>query len=262
MIPSIGSTLSALVDPVALLLVLLVLAAGLCVQRRNWLGTTILTALAILIEVTLGTSLPRHLIGELEAPYSPDRQPLPARADAIVMLGGAHNFSHREALQIGFIEASDRIMTSIELLRQGRAGTLVLCTASQAEMNGRPVADSELIERLIDRWNLRKGSQIIRLPVCGNTADEAREVAALASRRGWKQVLLVSSGFHLRRAEAAFKKAGMEGVIPVGCDLRGIFPGEPDHNPIGLPRTESATILKMWLHEQVGWWYYGVRGWR
>ena len=260
MIPSIGSTLSALVDPTALLLVLLVLAAGVCVQRRNWLGTTILTALAILIEVTLGTSLPRRLIGDLEAPYSPGRQPLPARADAIVMLGGAHDYNPREALQIGFIEASDRIMTAVELLRQGRAGTLVLCSA-KAEVNGKAVGDSEFIERWMERWNLRRG-QIVRLPIGRNTVDEAHEVSALASRNGWKQILLVSSGFHLRRAEATFRKAGVGQIVPVGCDFRGIPPGEPDNDPIGLPRTESATVLKMWLHEQVGWWYYGVRGWR
>jgi uncharacterized SAM-binding protein YcdF (DUF218 family) len=252
--------LSALVDPAALLLVLLVLAAGLCVQRRNWLGTAILTGLAILIEVTLGTTLPRRLIADLETPYTPDRQPLPARADAIVMLGGAHDFNPREVLQIGFIEASDRIVTAIELLRQGRAGTLVLCSA-RAEVNGKITEDSQFIEGLIERWNLRRG-QIIRLPIGKNTADEARELSALASRNGWQQILLVTSAFHLRRAEATFRKSGVVQVTPVGCDFRGIFPGDAGADQIGLPRTEAAGVLKMWLHEQVGWWYYGFRGWR
>lgn len=260
MIPSIGATLSDLLDPAALLLVFLVSASGLCLLRRNWLGTAILIGLALVIEVTLGTSLPRRLIADLEAPYTPDRRPLPARADAIVMLGGAHDFSPREVLQIGFIEASDRIMTAIELLRQGRAGTLVLCSA-RAEVNGKTTGDSEFIERLIDRWNLRRG-QIVRLPIGRNTVDEARELSALASRQGWKQILLVSSGFHLRRAEATFRKAGMDQIIPVGCDFRGILPEDPGSERIGLPKTESATVLKMWLHEEVGWWYYGIRGWR
>lgn len=255
-----GSTLSALVDPAALLLVFLVLAAVLCVQRRNWLGTAVLTGLAVLIEVTLGTTLPRRLIAELEAPYTPDRQPLPVRADAIVMLGGAHDYNPREMLQIGFIEASDRIVTAIELLRQGRAGTLVLCSA-RAEVNGNAIEDSEFIERLVERWNLRRG-QIIRLPIGSNTADEARELSALTSRKGWKQILLVTSAFHLRRAQATLRKAGVEQVTPVGCDFRGIFPGDPGAGQIGLPRTEAATVLKLWLHEQVGWWYYGFRGWR
>ena len=259
-IPSIGTALSALVDPAALLLVFLVLASGLCLRRRNWLGTSILTGLAIVIEVTLGTSLPRRLITNLEAPYTPDRQPQPARADAIIMLGGAHDFSPHEVFQIGFIEASDRIVTAIELLRQGRAGTLVLCSA-RAEVDGKATEDSEIIERFMDRWNLRRG-QVLRLPIGRNTADEAREVAALASKHGWKQVLLVSSAFHLRRAEATFRKAGVGQIIPVGCDFRGVFPGNPAHDRVGFPSTESAVVLKMWLHEQVGWWYYGLRGWR
>jgi len=137
----------------------------------------------------------------------------------------------------------------------------VLCSA-HAEVNGKVVGDSELIERLIDRWNLRRGYQVIRLPIGKNTVDEAREVSALASRNGWKQILLVSSGFHLRRAEATFRKVGVGQIIPVGCDFRGILPGDPNPNTIRLPTTESATVLKMWLHEQVGWWYYGFRGWR
>jgi uncharacterized SAM-binding protein YcdF (DUF218 family) len=118
-----------------------------------------------------------------------------------------------------------------------------------------------LVERLIDRWNLRRG-QILRLPIGRNTADEARAVSALVSRHGWKRILLVTSGFHLRRAEATFRKSGVEQITPVGCDFRGIFPGDPGSDRIELPRIESAIILKMWIHEQMGWWYYGFRGWR
>ncbi len=262
MVQFLGATLGALIDPLALLWVALLLAAALCVQRRNWLGTSLLTGLAIVVEVAFGTHLPQHLIADLEAPYTADRHPLPPKADAIVMLGGAHDVNPRELLQIGFIEASDRIMTAIELFRQGRAGTLVLCSAgSGTGAAGNAMEDSEAIAQLIDRWNLRRG-QILRLPVGRNTADEAREIAALATRQGWKKILLVTSASHLRRAVAALQKEGGSQVVPVGCDFRGIGPSGRWSDHIGLPRTESATILKMWLHEQVGWWYYGARGWR
>lgn len=259
-IPSIGTLLTTLVDPAALLLVFLVLASGLCLRRRNWLEASILIGLAILIEVTLGTTLSRRLLADLETPYLPGRQQLPVKADAIVMLGGAHEYNPRELFQMGFIEASDRIVTAVELLRQDRAGALVLCSA-KAVVNDREVPDSEFIERLMERWNLRRG-RIIRLPIGRNTVDEAHEVAALASKHGWKRILLVSSAFHLRRAEATFRKAGVGEIIPVGCDFRGVFPGDPGYDHITLPRTESATALKLWLHEQVGWWYYDIRGWR
>lgn len=262
MVQFLGANLGALIDPLALLWVALLLAAALCVQRRNWLGSSLLAGLAILVEVSFGTHLPQHLIADLEAPYTADRHPLPQKADAIVMLGGAHDINAHELLRIGFIEASDRIMTAIELFRQGRAGTLVLCSAGAGMGTaGNAMEDSEAIAQLIDRWNLRRG-KILRLPIGRNTADEAREIAALATRQGWKQILLVTSASHLRRAEAALRKEGVSQVIPVGCDFRGIGPGGRWSDHIGLPRTESATIMKMWLHEQVGWWYYGARGWR
>lgn len=262
MAQSLGAALGALIDPLALLLVALLLSAAVCVQRRNWLGTTLLTGLAILVEVAFGTHLSRRLIADLEAPYTADHHPLPTKADAIVMLGGAHDIDPRELLQIGFIEASDRIMTAIELLRQGRAGTLVLCSAGMGTgAAGKAMADSEAIEQLIQRWNLRRG-QVLRLPIGRNTADESREIAALAARQGWKQILLVTSASHMRRAEAALRREGVGQIIPVGCDFRGIGPGGRWSDHIGFPRTESAAILKMWLHEEVGWWYYGIRGWR
>lgn len=75
------------------------------------------------------------------------------------------------------------------------------------------------------------------------------------------RILLVTSAYHLRRAEAVFRKAGMD-VIPVACDfVAGLaeLESKPLFNPI--PRPGGFDKMQLYMHEVIGWWVYRWRGW-
>ena len=91
------------------------------------------------------------------------------------------------------------------------------------------------------------------------TQDEAVKVQVLAAEHHWKRILLVSSAFHLRRAEKVFTAKGLN-IVPVGCDFQGMGMVESDRVWIPVPDLHRFWQWNLYLHEQIGWWLYSARG--
>jgi uncharacterized SAM-binding protein YcdF (DUF218 family) len=108
-------------------------------------------------------------------------------------------------------------------------------------------------------WRLPTG-RIHLLGMCTNTRDEAERTAQLARRMGWHRVILVSSASHLKRAEATFRKAGLE-VDPVGCDFHGVDRLGATQRWKIVPSVDGLLLCNEWVHEALGWWYYRLKGW-
>ena len=102
--------------------------------------------------------------------------------------------------------------------------------------------------------------QIVLLNYSINTKDEADHTKTLA-KSGWEEIILVTSASHMRRAEALFKKNGLK-VVAVGSDFEGLSSLEADFRIYGIvPESDGFEKLYYYLHEQVGWLYYKLRGW-
>ncbi len=156
------------------------------------------------------TSWPGHLYAWLCPAPTPDA-PVPAW---IVVLGG------------GGIPSESGLMRCYLGARAARqhpdAGILVcLPTDGDVESSSAARMREELVLRGVDRDR-------IRLLVEGrSTAAQSREVAAwlVQNDRANAPVLLVSSGYHLRRALGSFRKAGVSAHIGAG---REALPNEYD----------------------------------
>jgi uncharacterized SAM-binding protein YcdF (DUF218 family) len=87
-----------------------------------------------------------------------------------------------------------------------------------------------------------------------NTHDEALLVARLARKRGWKQVLLVTSPAHTRRARATFLKAGLQVLVRPSP--------ERDYELSSLnDPVQRLRAFRHWIYEWAGWHLYQRRGW-
>ena len=81
-----------------------------------------------------------------------------------------------------------------------------------------------------------------------------------AAAHGWRRVLLVSSGYHLARAEAVFRKAGLD-VMPAGAEFLGLDGLDGKGSWMVVPRSRGFDLIGYWAHEQVGWIFYRWKGW-
>jgi len=236
---------------------LLVLAAALWWkgQRRFALAT----GYVVLFMTVVGSSpVPGWLLRSLERPYAGVQlEALPA-ADAIVLLGGGASASRYEVQGVHLTPAGDRIIMAHALFKMGKAPVLVLGgNASQLDNTLR--LESEIVRNLLVTLGV-PAEAMISLGRNADTYGEAQKVRALATERGWRRILLVTSANHMRRASATFKAQDIE-VIPVPCNFFTSVSTPSGSQGISVPRYQGFATMATWLHEEIGWFMYRRRGW-
>ena len=136
------------------------------------------------------------------------REDSAGRADAVVVLAG---------------DASHRIPRGLELVESGVADRLVLSREPGPRWERwRPLCRRQSVDCISAR------------PY--STAGEADTVSRLATRRGWRSVVVVTSGYHLYRARMLFRRClfGRVRAVDTGYDRRWL--------PVILPH-ETAKLI-------------------
>ncbi len=140
-----------------------------------------------------------------------------------------------------------RLLRAFELIQQGSAQHLVMTQLPSPAPSYEPSVQRQL-------RSLRISATVVALGRVANTHDEAVLVSALAREREWDKVLLVSQPWHMRRAAAAFRKAGIA-VIEAPC-----VEGSYDLESLAKPG-DRLHAFRDWLHEVIGMQVYRMRGW-
>ncbi len=252
-----------LLDPLAVLWLALLAMLVWQIRRKQFRWAYINGLIVLFLLLFAGMPLSKRIIATLEVPYYRGSLDDVPPADAVVVLGGfvhAHSGTE-EAGGIDFNEAVDRLVAGVELLHRGKSQHLVLGGGQFGARSG-PTPEAEPVARLLQRWGICEENVTIHSTgICANTHEEARRVAELMGRNQWTRVHLVTSAWHMRRALAVFRSAGVD-AIPVGCDFVGYPIRESWWSAVTvLPESAQLQVLHRYLHEQVGWWYYRSRGW-
>ncbi|MGA2244422.1 MAG: YdcF family protein [Verrucomicrobiota bacterium] len=255
-----------LTEPVGMLWFLMILGVLWLLCRRQWRSALWLGLPAFVLFVLGSTHLVEKLVAREERPWAAGSkvsalQPLSVSAsapyDAVVALGGGDRISPDDPLGFALSDGASRFLTAIQLVRSGRARTLVL--GGSWPMPGRPDEPSmNVLQAWVTNWELVQGT-VTNLGICINTHDEAVAFRKLALSQGWSKVILVTSALHMRRGAALFAKQGIE-VTPVAADFQVLR--EPQawvFSP--FPTQHRLSLLALYLHEKIGWWVYRWRGW-
>jgi uncharacterized SAM-binding protein YcdF (DUF218 family) len=242
---------------VGFLWLLTVMASGFLLLKRRYSGAIALAVLAFIATLFGSFDLPKRLLADMEKPYVRASLADLPECDAVVALGGGHEFSNHEVFGFGFTDAADRITTTVELVRLKKAKAMVMSGGTMT-VDGNETELSLLLDRWLTAWNL-KTVPTYYLRKIRNTQDEALQVQAMAKEYKWKRILLVTSANHMRRSEAVFAAKGLT-IVPVGCDFQGI--GKVDRDRIWSPVPELARFRHWdyYFHEQIGWWLYKAHG--
>ena len=257
MLNNILQVLNALAEPIGLLWFLHLAAAAALLHRRRRRPALGFGVMALLIWVIGGSGLPDRLLGGLERPHVRSGLAEVPVCDAVVVLGGGHRHSKHGVFEIDFTAAADRIITGMELIRQRKAPVLVL-GGTHYLVDGRKRVEAELLQRWFEAWQFTN-APVLNLGLNANTHDEALHTQAMVRERHWQRVILVTSAFHMKRAEAVFRTAGVQ-VVGVACDYQTSC-NEKIAEINLVPRYEGFQKLELYLHEIYGWLYYRMRGW-
>lgn len=235
---------------VLMVVVLGLMAAGL---RRTAAGVTAFTLVALYFSST--PFVAEAISGVLERQYPPRPISETPSAEVIVVLGGATApaLPPREGPDLN--EHADRLVQAAALFKAGKAPAVIASGGSWRDPD-RPEAIA--MRTLLVALGVPEQA-IIPEPRSLDTAQNAWFSAELMRQKGWTSALLVTSGVHMPRAVAAFRRAGVT-VTPSATDIVDapdpawpIFDWLP--HPDALAQTSDA------LRELVGMAYYRLRGW-
>jgi uncharacterized SAM-binding protein YcdF (DUF218 family) len=221
-------------------------------KQRRWPAIVALVILYLCSMDVVGDALTRRL--EAAYPMIPIAQA--PKVDAIVVLSGILGPASRPGQVVNLNDSADRLEAGIQLWQAKKAEWLVF-TGGRIPWAPQPELEGATLRRIAIGRGI-PGDRILVTGEVGNTADEARAVKELATRRGFGKILLVTTAWHLPRAARLFAKAGV-GFVPFPVDYRV----NPDRgttildflpSAAGLRRTETA------LREWYGRAYYALVG--
>ena len=224
---------------IALLPIAAVAGAGVGVTRFSGTLTRVaagFTLFALLIAFTPLMQAPTDRIIR--------RDPVPARADAIVVLSAGVSRDGMVGQQ-----GMDRLLKGIELARARIAPRLVL-TTERKKVDGKWITAERDQKRLVSF----AGVQVVTTGVAASTREEAMRVRAIAQREGWRRIVVVTSPFHSRRACATFEKTGLT-VSCLPADSRDIAVVNLDG------ADDRVRAFGMWTYELAGTLRYWAGGW-
>ncbi len=245
-------------QPIGFIWLLHFLGFFVLLKQRKWRGAFFFGAMAIFLSAIGTCYLPNYLLTTLERPYAKNvLTDLPV-CDAVVMLGGTHKPSKYDPFGIELGDGVDRILAAVEVMRQQKAKALVLGGGSR-QIDGKQQNENEFLQVWFDAWKLPT-APIHKLGFCANTYEEAVQTQALMKKQGWQKIILVTSAYHMERAEAIFKKLGVQAVA-LPCDFQAVLGYEISEPFNPFPDLRNITMLELYIHEKIGWLIYHRRGW-
>jgi uncharacterized SAM-binding protein YcdF (DUF218 family) len=231
---------------------LLLLALFLSWGRRG--ASRLCTLLALSLLVGMGMwPVAERLAAPLESSY-----PVPppdARAQAAVVLGGALDLERSTPERLEFNEQPERIIEGVRLVREGRARWLVISGGS-GDPRYPNASEARLLEVFAREFGVQPSAVILE-PESRNTHEDALYTARILRERGIGQFFLVTSAYHMLRAAACFRKAGLA-PIPYPVDFRALSPDEAP--PTYAPSAQALGVATLALREYAGYGVYWALG--
>jgi uncharacterized SAM-binding protein YcdF (DUF218 family) len=180
--------------------------------------------------------------------------------DAVVLLGGlVDEETTAESGRPSYNDSVERLIVTYELLRDGHARSVIVSAGTNPVFPDH--GEAVVIARQLEDWGIAK-DRIILEEKALNTRENAVYSRQIVKERGFSRVLVVTSAFHMPRAEACFAAVNTDGAIEVdtlAVDYRG-HPRAGARLGDWIPRVDGLDGMSGTLHEIFGRLVYRVMG--
>lgn len=253
MLASAVATLAAIVYPITQVL-LLAIAGLLLLHRKHGRSAFVLLAAATGWLYLCSTAMfANALMANLESHFVPRSMQATEPAEVIVLLGGAMRGDVHMGSLPDMNQQADRLVKAVSLYRAGKAPMVLLSGGAHPE--NRP--EAQQMKDLLQVMGVPPQAMLLESR-SRTTYDNARYTAEILRARDIKRIILVTSGFHMRRAAAVFRAQGLE-VQAAPTDFQRVVAAD---GGLGLsPAVSNLTRTTLAFHELMGYLVYRLRGW-
>ncbi len=179
-------------------------------------------------------------------------------AETAIVCGGFSDILMEPRDRVYLNRAADRFMQAVWLYKQGKV-KVILVTGGNPYLGSSLPGEASSVSILAKTCGIPDSALLVESS-SRSTYENAVFSAALMDSLSLskKNVLLITSAFHMKRAEATFKKAGFTlQTFPV--DFRA-GPSPPPWFKIFFFSTEPIGLIDLYLHEQLGIAAYKLQG--
>ncbi len=248
-----------------IVLVCIAIVVGAVLRQRRWsiAGAVflIVASLPVVADRLFAWSQASVVPSDLAETVRPAATSNDARlsADAIVVLGGAMSYTRPAGEPIAeWGDAVDRVFGGIALARAERAPRLIFSGGSWIGQEGLPSEGDRARELAIQAGV--PADRIEVSPQALNTAEEATTIRKMfgagQSDSARPKIILVTSAFHMPRAQITFETEGFE-VLPYPVDFRAPVRRMPLME--WLPSPDALEKTDLVIGEALGRGYYRLR---
>jgi uncharacterized SAM-binding protein YcdF (DUF218 family) len=249
--------LTPFLNPLGLVLILGLLAFLLVLFGRKRSGSALLLVALVALYATSTPFLSGWLAGKLERQYPPIAVAASPSADVIVLLGGATGEALPPRQDPDLNEHADRLMHAADLYKAGKA-SFIIASGGNWRHPTSSHSEAEDMRDVLMRFGVPQ-SAILLETKSRDTNENAAFSATLMQQHHFATALLVTSGVHMPRSMAVFRRAGVA-VTASATDI--IDAGSVDWLPLDwLPAPLALVHTSDALRELIGDIYYKLRGW-
>lgn len=249
--------ISPFLTPLGAALVLATLVALLMLLRRRRTGLALLIVTIIGLYAASTPFVAGWLAGLLEHQYPPRAMADTPPADVIVVLGSATGPAIPPRQDPDLNEHADRLMHAADLYKAGKA-KFVLVSGGNWRHPSLHHSEADDMRDVLMRFGVPSSSILVEANSLdtGQNADFSEQ---LMQQQHLTTALLVTSGVHMPRAMASFRRAGVV-VTASATDI--IDAGSVDWLVLDwMPSPEALVHTGKAIHELAGMLYYRLRGW-
>jgi uncharacterized SAM-binding protein YcdF (DUF218 family) len=174
----------------------------------------------------------------------------------VVVLGGMSS-EHPASGRVRFGSSGDRLMQTLLLVQNNPVEHLVISGGSAAILTDERGEAAFLQEFLLAMGMDR--DRIVVDSLSRNTYENAVNIRQIFDERGWaKEIVLVTSAWHLPRSQLVFEKQGFK-ILAIGADP--LYPFSPTvPSDYFIPSSSVLSTWELLLKEWVGIGVYWTRG--
>ena len=176
---------------------------------------------------------------------------------AAIILTGFTGLRKNTADRVYFNKGADRLLHTVQLYKEGRIRTIIVSGGS-GSLTKNKISEAAQVKKALLYCGIPDSAIVIESR-SHNTVENARLSRKLIDSLGLRgNFLLVTSAFHMRRAEGCFKKAGVR-FDPYPVDVysrdRALTPDE-----ILIPSEAALDKWSILIHEITGYVVYWIMG--
>ncbi len=243
------------INPVVWIVVLLI---AIVIARRITLKKRLTKILLVVIVILTNPYLYNLSMGAWQYPRETYKSS--TRFDAAIVMGGISGFDPAHK-RVQFLRGADRLFQAIHLYKQGRVDKIIFSGGS-GYITRPEYKEGEILKPYIKEYGIPIEDFIVESN-SRNTYDNAVFTSKLIRNNGIEgDLLLITSGFHMKRSLACFHKQGLF-PKPYSADLYELSNkkgGGSSKLNLLIPDIMVLQNWKNFIHEIVGYYVYKAMG--